>query len=348
MTGDGTLRGAGRPRTRNAYYEGPPSRHFDGRIFFNPGGLPPGTFRQLLKWQMDGSRTKWPAEWPSPYPQALPEPRIEGSTLRLAMVGHSTLLVQAGGLNILTDPVWSERVSPLSFAGPKRVNPPGIAFSDLPRIDLVLVSHNHYDHLDLTTLKRLKAGHDPLFVTPLGNDTIIRAAVPDARISVHDWDEEVRIDACTTVHIEPVHHWSARGMRDRRMALWCGFVIEGPAGKIFFAGDTGFHGGAPYRRLAQRHGALRLAVLPIGAYEPRWFMEPQHQNPEEAVLGMQLCGASFAVGCHWGTFHLTNEPVDEPRQKLLAALAAHGVARERFRPMRPGEIWDVPEAPGSP
>ena len=326
---------------KNPYYDGPPSNHFDGRLFFNPGGVPPASFRDLLRWQTGGGRAKWPSNWPSPHLQARPEARV--GRLRLTMVGHSTLLIQTAGLNVLTDPVWSERVSPLSFAGPKRVNPPGIAFDDLPPIDVVLVSHNHYDHLDLATLKRLQARHDPLFVTPLGNDTLLRAAAPGARVSVHDWDEALHIDESTVVHIEPVHHWSARGTRDRRMALWCGFVIESPAGKIFFAGDTGFHGGTPYRRLAERHGALRLAILPIGAYEPRWFMEPQHQNPEEAVRGMQLCSASFAAGCHWGTFHLTNEPIDEPREKLFAALEAQGVARERFRPMLPGEVWDVPE-----
>ena len=334
------------PGTRrpNPYYAGPPSDHFDGKIFFNPNGLPPGGFRDLLRWQTGGGRAKWPASWPSPHPPARPAARIEDSRLRLTIVGHSTLLIQTSGLNILTDPVWSERASPLSFAGPKRVNPPGIAFDDLPPIDVVLVSHNHYDHLDLATLKRLQVRHEPLFVTPLGNDTLIRAAAPEARISVHDWDEAVRIDAGTTVHVEPVHHWSARGTRDRRMALWCGFVIENSAGKIFFAGDTGFDDGAPYRRVAGRHGALRLAILPIGAYEPRWFMESQHQDPDEAVRGMLLSGASFAVGCHWGTFHLTNEPIDEPRQKLFAALDAKGIARERFRPMLPGEVWDVPPA----
>jgi L-ascorbate metabolism protein UlaG (beta-lactamase superfamily) len=332
--------GKGRP---NPYYGGPPSDHFDGKLFFNPGGIPPAGFRDLLRWQTGGGRSKWPSSWPSPHPQARPDKRVEGNGLRLTMVGHSTLLIQTAGLNILTDPVWSERASPLSFAGPKRVNPPGVAFDDLPPIDVVLVSHNHYDHLDLATLKRLQASHDPLFVTPLGNDTLIRAAAPEARISVHDWDEVLRFDANMLVHLEPVHHWSARGTRDRRMALWCGFVIETLAGKIFFAGDTGFHDGAPYRRVAERHDALRLAILPIGAYEPRWFMEPQHQDPQEAVAGMMLCNAAYAAGCHWGTFHLTNEPIDEPRQRLFSALAAQGIARERFRPMLPGEVWDVPE-----
>ena len=333
---------AARKRAANRYYSGPPSEHFDGTLFFNPDGQMPGRFTDLLKWQLSGERSKWPAANPSPFEPAEPAARIDGSGLRLTMVGHSTLLIQTAGLNILTDPVWSPRVSPLSFAGPKRVNSPGIAFSRLPPIDLVLVSHNHYDHLDLATLKRLKAKLNPQVLTPLGNDAIIDAAVPGMRLTAHDWGERIEIAKDIAVHVEPVHHWSARGGRDRRMALWAGFVIETPAGKIYFAGDTGFHGGANYRLMAQKHGGFRLAILPIGAYEPRWFMAPQHQNPEEAVQGMQLCNAAYAAGCHWGTFQLTDEPIHEPAAKLAEALDDQGVAQERFLALSPGEIWDVP------
>ncbi|MDX8467831.1 MBL fold metallo-hydrolase [Mesorhizobium sp. VK23B] len=333
---------AARTRAANRYYSGPPSDHFDGTLFFNPDGRPPGRFTDLLRWQLSGGRSKWPTAFPSPYPQAKPEQRIKGKALRLTMVGHASLLIQTGGLNILTDPVWSERASPFAFAGPKRVNAPGIAFSDLPPIDLVLVSHNHYDHLDLATLKRLKESHGPRVLTPLGNDAIINRAAPGMRLSVHDWGDRLDVGAAA-IHIEPTHHWSARGGRDRRMALWAGFVIEAPGGKVYFAGDTGFHGGANYRQMAEKHGGFRLAILPIGAYEPRWFMAPQHQNPEEAVQGMKLCNAAQAAGCHWGTFQLTDEPIEEPAQKLAEALAAEGILPERFRAMRPGEIWDVPQ-----
>ncbi|RUW36257.1 MBL fold metallo-hydrolase [Mesorhizobium sp. M1E.F.Ca.ET.041.01.1.1] len=331
-------------RAANRYYSGPPSDHFDGALFFNPDGKPPGRFADLLKWQLNGGRSKWPAAHPSPYPQAKPDRRVEGKMLRLIMVGHASLLVQTAGLNILIDPVWSERASPLAFAGPKRVNAPGIAFSDLPPLDLVLVSHNHYDHLDLATLRRLKRSHDPLVVTPLGNDAIIGSAVPGIRLTAHDWGDRIEVGNGAAIHIEPAHHWSARGARDRRMALWAGFVIETAGGKVYFAGDTGFHGGTNYRLMAEKHGGFRLAILPIGAYEPRWFMAPQHQNPEEAVQGMTLCNAAHAAGCHWGTFQLTDEPIDEPAQRLAEALAAEGFSHERFRAMRPGEVWDVPSA----
>lgn len=327
---------------RNPYYRGPPSDHFDGRSFFNPGGRAPAGFRDLLRWQLSGNRTKWPSRWDSPFQAARPDERVDGGGLRVTMVGHSTLLVQIAGLNILTDPVWSKRASPFAFAGPRRVNAPGIALDDLPPVDVVLVSHNHYDHLDLATLKRLHGHSAPLIITALGNDSIIASAVPRGAVRAVDWNEMVELRFGNRVHAVPVHHWSARAARDRRMALWCGFVIETAAGSVFFAGDTGFHDGAPYRNLLARYGAPRLAILPIGAYAPRWFMESQHQNPDEAVQGMIACGAAFAAGCHWGTFHLTDEPIEEPATLLAAALSEHDVAPQRFRALQPGEVWDVP------
>jgi L-ascorbate metabolism protein UlaG (beta-lactamase superfamily) len=333
-----------RPKPVNHYYRGADSDHFRDGLFFNPDGEAPRGLADLLRWRFGGKRRKWPVSWPSPFSPAKPEGRLDGNALRVTMVGHASVLIQTSALNILTDPVWSDRVSPFSFVGPKRVNPPGIAFEDLPQVDLVLVSHNHYDHLDQATLARLADVHRPTILTLLGNDAIIAASAPGASVRAHDWGERIPIANGVVVHVEPAHHWSARGTRDRRMALWGGFVIETPAGKILFAGDTGFHGGRHYRALAERHRALRLAILPIGSYEPRWFMEPQHQNPEEAVEGMLLANAAFAAGCHWGTFPLTDEAIDEPRDRLAAALASKGIDGKRFRAMLPGEVWDVPLA----
>jgi len=224
------------------------------------------------------------------------------------------------------------------------VSPPGIAFSDLPPIDAVLVSHNHYDHLDLPTLRRIAGAHEPLAVTPLGNDTIIRRGAPALKVRAADWGDEVEIGQQARVTLTPAHHWSARWIKDRRMALWSGFVIETPAGAIYYAGDTGFGGGRHYEWVRARFPNLRFAILPIGAYEPRWFMAPQHQDPAQAVEGFLMLGAGFAGGMHWGCWQLTNEAVDAPRKELFAALDAEGVAREKFRPLHPGEVWDVPEA----
>ncbi|MFD2237140.1 MBL fold metallo-hydrolase [Aureimonas populi] len=326
----------------NRYYKGPVSDHFDGRVFFNPGGEEPLGFADLMRWRLSGERETWPARWPEDALEASPAARVEGESLRVTMVGHATMLIQTAGLNILTDPVFSERASPASFAGPRRVNRPGIAFDALPPIDIVLVSHNHYDHLDVDTLARLAARHDPLVVTPLGNDTIIRARAPGMRIEVLDWGGALSHGGAT-IHCEPAHHWSARGLTDRRMALWAAFVIETPAGKIYHIGDTGFGGGSNYRDAREKHGGFRLALLPIGAYEPRWFMSGQHQNPAEAVEGMRLAGARFAAGHHWGTFQLTDEGITRPLDALRAALASSRIEPDRFRPLRPGEAWDVPD-----
>jgi L-ascorbate metabolism protein UlaG (beta-lactamase superfamily) len=264
---------------------------------------------------------------------------VGGAGLRLSYVGHASFLVQTGGLNILIDPVWSERASPVSFAGPRRVNPPGISFDRLPPIDVVLVSHNHYDHLDIETLSRLEAAHRPRFVTPFGNDAIIRDRAPDARVHAGDWGESVDLGDGMHVHFEATQHWSARSMFDRCHALWASFVIEGPAGKIYAVGDSGLGTGSTFRRVHERHPDIRLALLPIGAYEPRWFMREQHMNPDDAVQALALCGAREAIAHHWGTFQLTNEAIDAPLQHLAEALERHRVDATRFRVLRPGEVW---------
>jgi L-ascorbate metabolism protein UlaG (beta-lactamase superfamily) len=329
-------------RGRNPYYSGPTSDHFDGEFFYNPDGIPPGRLTDLLKWRFGKGRSKWPSRWPSRFGQAVPDRRVEGDNLVVTMVGHATMLVQTAGLNFLTDPVWSDRVSPLTFAGPKRVNAPGIAFDDLPDIDVVLLSHNHYDHLDAATLTRLVTRHDPLIVTPLGNDRIVRRHAPQARIHVGDWGHHLHLRDEIRIHFTPVHHWSARGMRDRRMALWSGFVIETEAGPIYHVGDTGFHDGRNFAAAGSDHGPFRLAILPIGAYEPRWFMKGQHINPEEAVLGMKLARAQHAVGHHWGTFQLTDEAIDAPLLALADAMERHEIDDDRFVPLLPGQSIAIP------
>jgi L-ascorbate metabolism protein UlaG (beta-lactamase superfamily) len=326
----------------NRYYQGPISDHFDGTRFFNPGGVEPNGFADLLRWQFNGKRAPWPVSVAPAAPPQKPQATIDGTGLRVTMVGHASLLIQVAGLNILTDPVWSERASPVAFAGPKRVTPPGILFEDLPPIHLVLISHNHYDHLDTETIARLQAAHRPTFVTPLGNDVFIRKAAPEARITTLDWGDGTAITDAVTVHCEPAHHWSARGVGDRRKALWGAFVVTTPAGRIYHVGDTGFHDGINYRKAAETYGGFRLAILPIGAYEPRWFMKGQHQNPEEAVDGMILSKSDFVAGHHFATIQLTDEAIDAPEKALAAALAAKSVAPDRFRALRPGAVFDVP------
>jgi len=270
-----------------------------------------------------------------------PPQRVADTRWRIAFVGHVTLLIQTAGLNILIDPVWSERASPFGFVGPKRVNDPGIAFEHLPPIDVVLVTHNHYDHLDTATLARLAQAHRPRVITPLGNDTIMRETAPAIRAEAHDWGDRVVLGAGCAVTLVPARHWSARGLFDRNKALWCAFVIETPAGRILYVGDSGYGDGGHFRRVRERHGPIRLACLPVGAYEPRWFMREQHMNPEEAVRAFQDCGAEQGLGHHFGTFPLTDEPYDAPARALDEARSAANIAPERFRLLRPGEVWEL-------
>jgi len=324
------------------YYDGPKSDHFDGERFFDPHGVAPRTRRDLLRWHLHrrarAARAKWPAWAPSPYIDR-PPARVQGAALRISYVGHASMLLQTAGLNLLLDPVWSKRVSPFRFVGPKRVNDPGILFSDLPPIDVVLVSHGHYDHLDLATLSRLAAAHRPRVVTPLGNDTIMRNHDSAIAAEAYDWGDQVNIGKGVVVTLVPTRHWSARNLSDRNMSLWASFVIEAPGGRIYFVADSGYGDGGHFRRARERHGPLRVAILPIGAYEPRWFMRDQHMNPAEAVQAFIDCGAELALGHHHGTFQLTDEAIDAPLVALDDALKDAGIPCERFRTLRPGEVW---------
>lgn len=320
------------------YYSGPVSDHFDGRRFFNPGGDRPRGFGDFLRWRLSERATPWPENYPSPF-QDTPPARVRGRELRISFVGHATFLIQTAGHNVLTDPIWSERASPVPFAGPRRYNPPGIPFEALPPIDAVLISHNHYDHLDLPTLVRLWRRDRPRIVAPLGNDAIIRAHDPTIPVTPLDWGDRFEVAPGLHVFVEPAHHWSARATNDRNHALWASYVMRSAGRSIYFAGDTGFGGGRHFHAVATRHRHLDLALLPIGAYEPRWFMAPQHMNPADAVQALRILKAGAALGFHWGTFKLTNEGIDQPPQDLARALRASGVPEERFIAMRPGQIW---------
>lgn len=261
--------------------------------------------------------------------------------MRVSFVGHATVLIQTAGLNILIDPIWSERASPFTFAGPHRVTDPGIAFNALPPIDAVLVSHAHYDHLDLATLSRLAAKHNPRVITPLGNDALMRGHDPAIRAEAHDWHVRVTLNNDVAVTLVPAQHWAARGLFDRNTMLWSGFVIETLAGRIYNVSDTGYGDGALFREARERYGPFRFGIFPIGAYEPRWFMREQHMNPQEAVQAFIDSGAHYALGNHYGTFQLTDEAIDAPLHAFLQARAQAGIAPERFRALRPGESWTL-------
>jgi L-ascorbate metabolism protein UlaG (beta-lactamase superfamily) len=323
-------------------YSGPKSDHFDGERFFDPHGAPPKKLREVLRWQFggEGERAKWP-EWVENAFFDTPPPRVDGGKVRLCFVGHASWLIQVAGLNILVDPVWSTRVSPVRWAGPKRHNDPGIAFPALPRIDTVLVSHGHYDHLDVTTLSRLAKTFAPRVITPLGNDLAMRAADATIKAEGYDWRDRIELGNAVAVTLVPTHHWSARGMFDRNRALWASFVLETPAGKIYIVGDSGYGEGRHFRHVAEAHGPLRLALLPIGAYEPRWFMRDQHMNPADAVKALADCGAEAALAHHHGTFQLTDEAIDAPALALADALDAANIPRDRFAVLKPGQVVEI-------
>jgi L-ascorbate metabolism protein UlaG (beta-lactamase superfamily) len=229
----------------------------------------------------------------------------------------------------------------VSFSGPKRVCEPGIAFDALLPIDTVLVSHNHYDHLDLATLTRLARAHDPRVITPLGNDAIMRAHNPAIRAEACDWGDRIELGQGVAVTLCPARHWSARGVRDRNRALWAAFVLETPAGRIFFVGDSGYGDGHHFRTARERYGPFRLAILPFGHSEPRWFMRDQHMNPAESVQAFLDCGAELALAHHYGTFQLTDEPIDAPLVALAEALKAAAIQAERFGALLPGQVWTL-------
>lgn len=327
---------------QNHYYSGPITDHFDGVHFFNRKDKHVTSFSDFLKWRVLEKKEVWPDNYPSPYSKVSPDPSLPHDEITVTMVGHATLLIQMVGLNILTDPVYSERVSPIDYVGPKRHNSPGIQFEALPKIDVILITHNHYDHLDLETLNKLVSRDSPKIYTPLGNDTIIKKAIGTSDIQSGDWGDEFKFNADLKVHFEPCQHWSARGVNDRRMALWAGFVLESDNHKVYHIGDTGFGNGENYRDVAKKHGVVDVAILPIGAYEPRWFMKSSHQNPQEALTGLQLCKARYGLGHHWGTFQLTNEAVDAPKQALDAALKQQALDQDRFIALRPGQVWKLP------
>jgi L-ascorbate metabolism protein UlaG (beta-lactamase superfamily) len=307
-------------------------KHFDGKRFYNPDAPQVRGFLDLLRWK----RTSRPEPWPrfvADVEPSIPVARVEGGGLRTTLVNHSTVLLQQRGSNILTDPIWSERSSPLSWIGPRRHRKPGVAFMDLPPIDLVLISHNHYDHLDLPTLRRLVARGDSTFVVPVGLGRLLRSENIN-RVHELDWGESCSFPSFT-IHSVPAMHFSSRGISDRNQTLWCGYMIECPERLIYFAGDTGF--GTHFAQIREMFGSPQLALLPIGAYEPRWFMSPVHMAPDEAVKAHDILGAKTSIAIHHGTFQLTDEGIDTPVKQLRAY-----APDDPFLVLKNGQFADIP------
>jgi N-acyl-phosphatidylethanolamine-hydrolysing phospholipase D len=322
--GDGGARQRG-DRFQNNYVE------------FEPKGL-----GALIGWKIDASREGLPKPPQQPTPRVAPDLAFlrANATAGAAMVpsvtwiGHASTLVQLGGISLLTDPIFSKRASPVSFAGPARHVAPGLALAELPHVDAVVVSHNHYDHLDEASVRALAAqeGGPPLFVVPLGVKGWF-GALGIERVVELDWWQSVHVGAVEIV-LTPSQHWSGRGLNDRMTTLWGSYAIFAPDFQVWFGGDTAYSQDFAdiHRRFAGRqHGrGFDVALIPIGAYEPRWFMRAQHVNPTEAVQIHLDLAAERSIGIHWGTFELTDESLDEPPRALARAARAAGVADDAF------------------
>jgi L-ascorbate metabolism protein UlaG (beta-lactamase superfamily) len=303
----------------------PVTDHCDGRHFFNPGSTGAGrSLLQVLRWRMRGERSVWPDRVSDPT-FAPPSDTVESGHVSITFINQASFLICLPSVTVLTDPIFSLRCSPVRWAGPTRVRPPGIGMADLPRPDIVLLSHNHYDHMDLPSLRTLARLHAPRFITTLGNGrALCRLGITATEL---DWWQEAS-QGQLRITATPARHFSARTPFDRNRALWGGFTMTTHQGQVFFAGDSG--AGSHWGEIRARLGAPDVALLPIGAYEPRWFMASVHMNPAEAVEAHLALQARRSVGMHFGTFQLTDEAIDAPQQALFAAQKAMGVAPEAF------------------
>ena len=275
-----------------------------------------------------------------PKKATFPAVATEGRALRenrgdptVTWVGHATLLLQIDGVNVLTDPQWSRRASPVSFGGPKRVMPPGLRFEDLPPIHVVVISHDHYDHLDRATVTRLAAVHRPRFLVPLG----LRAWFADIGITdveELDWWDHRTVQGIRFTCV-PAQHFSGRSLWDRNRRLWSGWVLAGQSRRLYFAGDTAYFDG--FKEIAARLGPFDLAAIPIGAYLPPAIMKPSHTSPEEALAALSDVRGRVFVPIHWGTFDLADEPLEDPPRRLLAEARRLGLGPDRVWLLRHGE-----------
>jgi L-ascorbate metabolism protein UlaG (beta-lactamase superfamily) len=307
-------------------------KHFDGRRFYNPDAPQAPGLLDALRWKLT-SRPEPSSRFISDVEPSIPPRRVEGAGLRTTLVNHSTVLLQQRGSNILTDPIWSDRAGPLGWTGPRRRRKPGVSWEDLPPIDAVLISHNHYDHLDLATLRLLAARGDSTFIVPARGARLLRF---ENIGPVHelDWGESLSLPAFT-IHCVPALHWSSRGIYDRNKTLWCGYVIECRERLVYFAGDTAF--GRHFALIREKFGSPRLALLPIGAYQPRWFMSRIHMAPDEAVRAHAILAAETSIAIHHGTFQLSDEGINTPKQQLIAC-AQH----QSFLVLENGQFADIP------
>ena len=287
--------------------------NFDGKYFHNENNIHNGVL-VIFKWLLFRKPQAWSDVTNNSYPK--PKKRVFEKDFSITFINHATVLIQIAGTNILSDPIWSQRCSPVSFFGPKRIREPGVAFDDLPPIDLVIISHNHYDHLDLPTLEKLVKRDNPHIIVGLGIKKFLEKNNIKNTTELQWW-QNISPNAGLNLWSVPAQHFSGRGLGDRNKTLWMGFVIESPYAKIYFAGDTGF--GPHFSQIHERFGDIDIALLPIGAFRPVSVMQHMHMQPQEALKAAQILGARHSFGIHFGTFPLADDAQDEPVQELKRA-----------------------------
>lgn len=304
----------------------PLSDHFNGKTFFNPGGQSSKGLLDVVKWRRTSKPTPWP-EHVEVAPQVLPQvPAGEG--IIATWVGQATFLIRGNSATVLTDPVWSQTAGPTSWLGPRRVAKPGIDFDEVPRVDAILLSHDHYDHCDIPSLRRFARRDDPLIVSPLGYRSLLSGA-GFSRIVELDWWQENASQPGLGVTLVPARHWTRRTPFGTNRRLWGGYMLKIGGRSVYFVGDSGYQEGL-FSEIGRRCGPPDLALIPIGAYEPRWFMAPAHMNPAEAVRVHVDVGARKSIAMHWGTFQLTDEGLEEPVRALNQAVAGVGLGAASF------------------
>jgi L-ascorbate metabolism protein UlaG (beta-lactamase superfamily) len=317
-------------------YKGPVTDHFDGRRFKNFGNVRAKGLYDVLKWLIARRKGEWKKHLTRDTTSKKALDEVPASPC-VTFINHSSFLIRTEQVNILVDPVYSERVSPFNFIGPKRMRSAGLAFADLPQVHLVLISHNHYDHLDMPTIRRIHKKYQPRFIVPLGvKGHLLKEGI--SMVDEMDWWQRLDFNDAISVTSVPAQHFSGRGMLDRDRTLWCGYSLDLTKGKLYFTGDTGYNSGL-FKMISERLGPIDLAIIPIGAYKPQWFMSPIHCSPEEAVRIHLALGSRKSIACHFGTFPLADDSQEDPVNDLLSSLVSHQLAHDEFIVLEEGETF---------
>ncbi len=314
-------------------YKGPITQHFNGKRFQNPSRRKANSFKEVGQYIQKREPDKWAFQNDAFIRKELP-PVPNEEQVQFIFINHSTFLIQHKGLNILTDPIWSKRCSPFQFIGPQRMRPPGLDFDALPKIDVVLISHNHYDHMDKNTIKRLNKVHQPTYICPLGNDKILKSW-GCKNIVCKDWWSVTEI-ADLQFHIIPANHFSSRGFYDRNTSQWCGFYIQSNQRRIYYVGDTGY--GDNFEEVKSRIGSPDLSFIPIGAFKPEWFMGPIHVTPEEAIQIHLDVESTKSIAMHFGTFPLADDNPKRAKERLLKGLKKAQLNESDFEIVEEGKV----------